>query len=189
MTQSATLNLMSDEEDIYNPVEEEKFRGPDILESIETYAQKMYHLAEQENRESDSLKLNFHDLQDIINKHAYNKVSAGIHLGQLKKKLKRVQNKLYRRRGELYRNFTDEILGAKNKVAAPGEKKPSSTGLQKMDAEYRSSAYLTDKIYRDLQAREEELIEAVEVANSIYEAYQDKARFVLGMQKSMNNMQ
>lgn len=187
--ESTTIDPVSDDQENqgkFEPFIEKNFSGPGALETVENYAQRMRDLAEEEGRPNDSLRLNFHDLEVLINNHCYDKISAAIHLGQLKRRLKRTQNQMRRLSGRIYRNFTDQIIGKSTAPKVPGAPKTSSTGIQKQDAEYRQSEYLKDPKYQELQEREEELIELVVVAEALVEAYQDKARFILGMQKALN---
>ena len=174
----------------FDPIIEEDLHGPEIIQRIEDYAGRMYSLAEAEPRANNSLKLNFYDLQEVIDRHCYNKVAAASHLGQVRRRLKKIQNMLRRRGNELYRSFTDKVLGRNQEQKTDASGKPikiSTVGVQKMDAEYRSSEYTKDPVYRRLQAKEEKLIEYVTVIEGLYECYQDKARFILGMQKTLNN--
>lgn len=189
-----TIDPVEDEpkkrKDDFEPIIEEDLHGPEIIAQIEDYAGRMYALAETKPRATDSLKLNFYDLQEVIDRHCYSKTSAAIHLGQVRRRLKKVQNQIRRRGNELYRAFTDKVLGRNQEVKTDANGKPiklSTVGVQKMDAEYRSSEYTKDLTYRRLQAKEEKLIEYVTVIEGLYECYQDKARFILGMQKTLNN--
>jgi len=190
---SAILDPVSEDQENQKKFEQflpENFSGPDALETIENYAQRMRDLAEDENRQNDSLRLNFHDLEVLINNHCYDKLSAAIHLGQLKRRLKRTQRQMRERSSLLYKRVTERFLGINQPPAPPsaaGTKTVAkSTGIQKIDAEYRQSEYLQDQVYQDLATREEELVELVTVVEAIYECYQDKARFILGMQKALN---
>lgn len=169
---------------------EEALLGPELVRKIENYADRMWQLAQNEERPSNSLKLNFYDLQDIIDRHAYNKVACGCYLGRLKGELQGVRNELEKIGNALYRSFTDKVLGKNNAPATDANGKPikiSTTGVQKMDAKYRSSEYTKDPSYCALQAEEIRLIEEVAVAEALYESYQDKSKMILGMQRTMNN--
>lgn len=174
----------------FEPIIETELKTQETVAFVETYAANMYEIAANEERGSNSLKLNFYDLQDIIDRHCYNKVACAGYLGQLRKRLKKTQNQLKRRSSDIYRTFTDKVVegSRKSKTKADGTVTTTTqVGLQKMDAEYRSSEYTRDLTYRKLQRREENLIERVTIVEALYESYQDKAKFILGMQKTLNN--
>lgn len=174
----------------FEPVIESDLQDKLILAKIEAKAAEMYALAKEEGRPSDSLKLNYYDLEEIIDRHCYSKLAAAGHLGQVRRRLKKIRNMLEARSADLLRNFTDKAIEGSRVKKTRADGSVSTTtqvGLQKMDAKYRSSEYTRDEIYRRLQRKEEKLIEYVTIIEAIYECYQDKARFILGMQKTLNN--
>lgn len=191
MTTSFICDTIDDVEEPEQQNErEQSLLGPELIEQIENYADRMWQLAQNDKRNNDSLKLNFYDLQDIIDRHAYNKVACGCYLGKLEAQLQGVRNELEKVGNALYRSFTDKVLGRNVAPTTDANGKPikiSTTGVQKMDAKYRSSEYTRDQTYCKLQAEELRLIEEVAVAKALYESYQDKSKMILGMQKTMNN--
>lgn len=186
---SAILDPVSDQQEEYQPLNPDNLNGLEALSMVDSKADEMYRAHVSMCEENPTvLHLSYAQLDETMMRHCYNVVTTGMFLGQLQRKLKKTQNAMNALAKERYRAVTDRILTPPKlpSGAADPAKPKNPTGLQKYDAEYRSSEYTRDPAYIALQKREELLIEQIETVKSIQQAQRDKASFILGMQKAIN---
>lgn len=182
------MDPVSEEPSEYQPMNPETLNGLEALSMVDSQADEMYRAHVSMCEENPTvLHLSYAQLDETMMRHCYNVVTTGMFLGQLQRKLKKTQNAMNALAKERYRACTDRILQKPTLPSgATDTKAKNPAGLQKYDAEYRSSEYTRDPAYIQLQKREELLIEQIETVKSIQQAQRDKASFILGMQKAIN---
>lgn len=172
----------------YKPTNPNTLLGMEAWDEVDSFADNLFSLHKDLNDESPTvLHLEYSNLDEVMMRHCYNVVATGMFLGQLKRKLTKTRRQMQALARHMYKQSTDNILRKPTLPSGqPDTKAKSTPGLQKYDAEYRAAEYSNDPRYIQLQEREELLIEQIETVESLKQAQRDKASFILGMQKAIN---
>ena len=154
----------------------EELSPSSLQKQIDEYSESLQEHYEG-SRDGSFMQFSFDELDNYIQRTHYDSHAIAVYVAKLRKLKTELERKNAAYQAKLYKDFTDICLKptspGSNKDGTPKPEK-SPVGLQKIDAEYRKTAYTSDKTWHEQRKELERVTELLEVGESIQKSHNSK---------------